>query len=320
MVFNEVIFQRTLVEASKMLFRYFYYNWPVPTYIQGWLLRYFGFKLIQLGFLYIFPLHLLELFTMIVTVDLTSKLYRGETPSTPREMGQRPIKEARFKAPFITSIHVLYLSTSTILGLTLLVTLYYFISRNIFYGYFFVVAFAAVFAAVLGNYLEVCALCNMRMVISVLERINWAEAIALSDYFRRDSKRHGLFFYACFLCLGIWVTVTMPCFWLLQECGTGGHAGELALDGEMWGNVIKQAAIMIYFYDSKEQTLEVGGEEVVDAEAMDSNLKSLIEGKVEGATRKVRDPPCPTSRSKIYFHFACPKLVWCIAHYNSLHA
>ncbi|GMP82826.1 hypothetical protein CsSME_00036967 [Camellia sinensis var. sinensis] len=257
MVFNEVIFQRTLVEASKMLFR---------------------------------------------------------------EMGQRPIKEARFKAPFITSIHVLYLSTSTILGLTLLVTLYYFISRNIFYGYFFVVAFAAVFAAVLGNYLEVCALCNMRMVISVLERINWAEAIALSDYFRRDSKRHGLFFYACFLCLGIWVTVTMPCFWLLQECGTGGHAGELALDGEMWGNVIKQAAIMIYFYDSKEQTLEVGGEEVVDAEAMDSNLKSLIEGKVEGATRKVRDPPCPTSRSKIYFHFACPKLVWCIAHYNSLHA
>ncbi|CAL5418958.1 unnamed protein product [Camellia sinensis] len=232
MVFNEVIFQRTLVEASKMLFRYCYYNWPVPIYIQGWLLR---------------------------------------------GIGQSSIKEARFKAPFITSIHVLYLSTSTILGLTLLVTLYYYISRNIFYGYFFVVAFAAVFAAVLGKYLEVCALCNMRMVISVLERINWAEAIALSDYFRRDSKRLGLFFYACFLCLGIWVTVTMPCFWLLQECGTGGRAGELALDGEMWGNVIKQAAIMIYFYDSKEQTLEVGGEEVVDAEAMVGDRNSSQE-------------------------------------------
>ncbi|KAI7998323.1 hypothetical protein LOK49_LG10G00412 [Camellia lanceoleosa] len=159
-------------------------------------------------------------------------------------MGQRSMKEARFKAPFITSIHVLYLSTSTILGLTLLVTLCYFISRNIFYGYFFVVAFAAVFAAVLKKYLEMRALCNMSMVISVLERINWAEAIALSDYFRRDSKRHGLFFMLAFfgwgfglrsLCLVSgcsksvgWVVVPVSLLWM-GKCDQAGGFHDLLL-------------------------------------------------------------------------------------------
>ncbi|XP_057494174.1 uncharacterized protein LOC130779522 [Actinidia eriantha] len=101
MVPYELILQTTLVQVSKILEPpqgYFYYSWPIPFYVGDLLSKDFCFELIQVSIVYLVPLHLLELFSTILTVDLASKLYKGETPMNFREMVQRSLKEARFKA------------------------------------------------------------------------------------------------------------------------------------------------------------------------------------------------------------------------------
>ncbi|GFY88302.1 hypothetical protein Acr_06g0002420 [Actinidia rufa] len=120
MVLYELILQTTLVQASKILeppHGYFYDSWPIPFYVGDLLSKDFCFELIQVSIVYLVPLHLLELFSAILTVDLASKMYTGETPMNLGEMVQRSLKEARFKGPLITSMLVHYLSTCITSGL-----------------------------------------------------------------------------------------------------------------------------------------------------------------------------------------------------------
>ncbi|KAL4639142.1 hypothetical protein ACB092_03G196500 [Castanea dentata] len=120
MVYYETFLQRTLVEASHILKHppsYSTYNWPLPEFLAETVTKDFFHELVQLSFLYLVPLHLFELCTVIVTVDLASKIYAEETPMTLKEMIHKPIYGARLRGTFVTSFYVLFLSTCTQLGL-----------------------------------------------------------------------------------------------------------------------------------------------------------------------------------------------------------
>ncbi|KAF5443190.1 hypothetical protein F2P56_035769 [Juglans regia] len=69
-------------------------------YKNEWELRTtFSHQLVQLGFLYLVPFHLLELCTVIVTVDLASKIYAEDRPIlTLKEMLKKQIYGARIRA------------------------------------------------------------------------------------------------------------------------------------------------------------------------------------------------------------------------------
>ena len=265
MVHYELILQTTLVQASKILEPprgYFYYSWPIPFYMDDLLSKDFCFELIQVSIIYLVALHLLELFSTILTVDLASKLYMGETPMNFREMVQRSIKEARFKGPLITSIIVHHLSTCTILGIIGLVIQYYYISRNLYHGYLLVIVFAAAFIALLTKYLEWSAMWNMSIVISVLEEVCVTEAYALSNRFSRGNNGNGLLLMLVFFLWGFVLRSLCLRFGCYETVG-----GIIVPTSLLWvGNLIKWVTCTVYFYDCKEQSLEIV-EENVEAKA-----------------------------------------------------
>ncbi|XP_024627940.1 uncharacterized protein [Medicago truncatula] len=76
MVYFEIQLQETIVETfhivnSKDVDVHHSYTGSILDYFMN---NYYYLKLIQLGLIYIFPLHVLEFGTAIITVDLASKL------------------------------------------------------------------------------------------------------------------------------------------------------------------------------------------------------------------------------------------------------
>ncbi|KAK2636438.1 hypothetical protein Ddye_031230 [Dipteronia dyeriana] len=213
----------------------------------------FGYKLIQLGLLYLVPLYLLELFSVLVTVDLASKIYNTEERSiTLKEMIHKPISKAGFRGTFITSLYVLFLSTCTVLGLIWLVIHYYAVFRNFSFYLFFAVLYGVSFVALLTKYLEWSALWNMSVVISMLEEIYGVEALALSAYFNRGSEKRGQRLMLVFFVWGL--GLRLPCLFLGCHESGNGIIVQVLFSG--FGNVIKWVACMIYFYDCKKRVLE----------------------------------------------------------------
>ncbi|GFY88301.1 hypothetical protein Acr_06g0002410 [Actinidia rufa] len=267
---NSSLNQRKVSDMLKMApqkileppYGYFYNSWPLPFYLIDRLSKDCCFKLIQVSIVYLVPLHLLELFSAVLTVDLASKLHTGETPMNFSEIVQRSIKEARFKGPLITSILVHYLSTCTILGIIWLVIQYYYISRNLYHGYLLVIVFAAAFIALLTKYLEWSAMWNMSIVISVLEEVCGTEAYALSDRFSRGNNGYGLLLMLVFFLWGFVLRSLCLRFGCYEKVG-----GIVVPASLLWvGNLIKWVACTIYFYNCKEQNLEIV-EENVEAKA-----------------------------------------------------
>ncbi|KAK9276199.1 hypothetical protein L1049_005730 [Liquidambar formosana] len=257
MVFYEIILQTTLVETSKILTQppdFYDYSWPVvPTYITRRLTWEFLHRLIQLGLLYMVPLHLLELFNVILTVDLASKIYEGEKPMTLREMIHKPIDKARLKGSFITSVYVFFLSTCTLLGLIWLVTNYTIISSSSAFSYdLFFVVFGVAFVILLAKYLEWSAVWNMSIVISTLEKRYGVEALAVSAYFIRGSKQRGLLLMLVFFAWGI--VLRLPC--LYAGCNERGSGIVAQITLFCLGNVMKWVVCMVFFYDCKKRILE----------------------------------------------------------------
>ncbi|KAK7843235.1 hypothetical protein CFP56_012815 [Quercus suber] len=233
MVYYESFLQETLVETYDILKQTpGYSGWPVPNFIYNKMTKHVFYELLQLGFLYLVPLHLLELCTVIVTVDLSSKIHAQERPMTLKEMIHKPICGARLRGTFITSIYVLYISTW-------------------FYG--------AIFLVLLVKYLEWSAMWNMSIVISVWEGIYGGEALALSAYFCKGSKGRGVLLMFVFYVWGL--GLRLPC--LLFGCYEGGIGIVAQISLFCLGNVLKWVVCMEYFYDCKKRTLEKkSGEEV----------------------------------------------------------
>ncbi|KAG6650889.1 hypothetical protein CIPAW_06G074300 [Carya illinoinensis] len=83
MVYYEIFLQRTLsnILDQSYIHDLQYHPWSgVTSEVTTELRTTFSHQLVQLGFLYLVPFHLLELCTMIVTVDLASKIYAEDRP------------------------------------------------------------------------------------------------------------------------------------------------------------------------------------------------------------------------------------------------
>ncbi|XP_041015062.1 uncharacterized protein LOC121257873 isoform X3 [Juglans microcarpa x Juglans regia] len=102
MVYYEIFLQRTLTNILEQSHSHDleYHRWSVVTSeVTTELRTTFSHQLVQLGFLYLVPFHLLELCTVIVTVDLASKIYAEDRPIlTLKEMLYKPIYGARIRA------------------------------------------------------------------------------------------------------------------------------------------------------------------------------------------------------------------------------
>ncbi|GMY26194.1 hypothetical protein FCV25MIE_21436 [Fagus crenata] len=266
-VYYEIFLQSNLVETSNILKQtpgYSDFGWPIPDFINNKMTKHVFYELLQLGFLYLVPLHLLELCTVVVTVDLSSKIYAEERPMTLKEMILKPIYGARLGGTFITSICVLHLSTCTLLGLIWLVT-YYVILENSMIKVFLAVFYGVAFVALLTKYLEWSAMWNMSIVISVLEGIYGYEAFALSAYFSKGSERRGLILMIVFFVWGL--GLRLPCLYFGCYEGWLGISVQISLF--CLGNVLKWVVCMVYFYDCKKRILEKKVDEEVGRDVKD---------------------------------------------------
>ncbi|GMY26199.1 hypothetical protein FCV25MIE_21441 [Fagus crenata] len=290
-----VYYERTLVETLDILRQtndYYDHYWPSPLdLIVIRMTKHVYYKLLQLGFLYLVPLHLLELCIVIVTVDMASKIYaKEETPMTLKEMIKEAIYGARLRGTFITSYYVLFLSTCILLGLIFLATHAVNMSSSITY-FFFPVCFGvfilpllikylewstmwimstaiSLLAGIYGGelsilllikYLECSAMWNMSIVISLLEGIYGGEAFALSAYFSKGSERRGMILMLVFFVWGL--SLRLPCVFF--GCYEGGIGIVVRQSLFCLGNVLKWVVCVVYFYDCKKRTLEMKVDEQV---------------------------------------------------------
>ncbi|KAM4109896.1 hypothetical protein ACJW30_03G154100 [Castanea mollissima] len=279
MVYYEIFLQRTLVEASNIVNEppgYFYYKRSIPdfsteeTSLQ--LTKDLFQKLFHVGFLYLGPLHLVEFCSVIVIVDLASKIYVEDRPLTLKEMKEMINKlyyGKRVRGIFITSIYILFVSTCILLGLIWLITnSYHFIIKDSVIDVFFAVFYGIAFVALLTKYLEWSAMWNMSIVISVLEGIYGGEAFALSAYFNKGSEGRGLLLMLVFFVWGL--GLRLPCLYF--GCYEGGRGIVAQISLFCLGNVLKWVVCMVYFYDCKKRILEKKVDEEVgrDIEAVDA--------------------------------------------------
>ncbi|XP_023918356.2 uncharacterized protein LOC112029905 [Quercus suber] len=278
MFYNEIFLQRTLVETSNIVYEYpCYLYYETEEMITKDLFQ----KLFHLGFLYLGPLHLAEFCSVIVIVDLASKIYVEERPLTLKEMKEMINKlyyGARVRGTFITSIYILFVSTCILLGLIWLITNsfrlgltwlfadYRFIVTDSAIDVFFAVLYGIAFVALLTKYLEWSAMWNMSIVISVLEGIYGGEAFALSAYFSKGSEGRGLLLMLVFFVWGL--GLRLPCLYF--GCYEGGRGIVAQISLFCLGNVLKLVVCMIYFYDCKKRILEKKVDEEVgrDIEAV----------------------------------------------------
>ena len=255
LVYYETFFQDFLVKTSEILKptpKYFESDPTIDVIIRK-LDKNFLYQIIQLGSLYLVPLHLLELSTVLVIVDLASKIYKEDTSSlTLKDMIQKPIYGTRLKGSLITFIFMIFLSTCTLLGLIWLVSIYCVVLRNLSFDVFSGIVCGTLFVLLLRKYLEWSALWNMSLVISILEGLYGVEALALSAFFSKGNERRGFVLMLVFFVWGL--SLRLPCLYF------GCSEKELWIVPQIslfcFGNVLKWVACVVYFHDCKKRILE----------------------------------------------------------------
>lgn len=255
MVYFEIYLQEILVETCSILnlsyghlTRYDSFLDPISRFNEDYLL-----KLIFVGFVYMVPLYVSEFVSAAVTVDLASKLHSREKKMTLKEMFETPFDLSRLRASFVTSIYVLFLTTTHQLGLLWIVLNYHVFLKDISFYVLLAVICSIAFAKVLRIYLEGSAIWNTSLVISVLEGIYGVDALAVSAYFSKGNHRRGFFLMLIFFAWGH--LVRLSCYHI------GGYEQGNAIFVQvglscMVVNPLKWVVCMIYFHDCKERKLE----------------------------------------------------------------
>ncbi|XP_030497089.1 uncharacterized protein LOC115712840 [Cannabis sativa] len=262
LVYYETTLQDFITQTSDILEQrpeYTFREWPIPFDIVDLLDKNFWYELIKLCFLYLVPLHLLELITVIVIVDFSSKIYTKDTQSlTLKNMVQQPFCGAKLKGSLVTLIYVVFFSTCNLLGLIWLVTIYYCtMLGNPLYDVLSGLVFGTVFVLLLGKYLEWNAMWSMSVVISILEEFYGVEAIALSVYFSKGNERRGFVLMLVFFVLGQCLRLS----WFLFYDSYGIEQSELSIVPQIClvffclGNVLKWVSCVVYYFDCKNRIL-----------------------------------------------------------------
>ncbi|KAF4395512.1 hypothetical protein G4B88_010976, partial [Cannabis sativa] len=287
LVYYETTLQDFITQTSDILEQrpeYTFWEWPIPFDIVDLLDKNFWYELIKLCFLYLVPLHLLELITVIVIVDFSSKIYTKDTQSlTLKNMVQQPFCGAKLKGSLVTLIYVVFFSTCNLLGLIWLVTIYYCtMLGNPLYDVLSGLVFGTVFVLLLGKYLEWNAMWSMSVVISILEEFYGLEAIALSVYFSKGNESRGFVLMLVFFVLGQCLRLS----WFLFYDSYGIEQSELSIVPQIClvffclGNVLKWVSCVVYYFDCKNRILVKKKEETSSTafkgKSLKGNLSTLI--------------------------------------------
>lgn len=209
---------------------------------------------IVLSLIYLFPLHMLEFLTAFFTIDLTSKIYTdGHRCSNISIKDMILGNTGRLKGSFLTSVYILFVLASFSFGLIGLM-------MN-FYGFclIFELIFLAVFVVSLPKYLELVAILNTGMVVSVLEEVQGIGALSYSFYLCKGKERLGRDLMLIFF---VWrCSLRIPC--LFFDDGEIGVVGRTCL---LWlGCLMKWIVCVGYYHQCKSKVLcsrideEVGG-------------------------------------------------------------
>ncbi|KAL5063186.1 hypothetical protein RYX36_024923 [Vicia faba] len=254
MVYFEIQLQETLIEIfyifvniskEDVLFGYF------DSMLDLMSREYYYLMFIQLGLIYIFPLHVLEFVTAIVTINLASKQsLQHENNMTLKEMFHKPLDSSKLRGSFHTFIYVVFLTATHQVGLLGIVINYFLFSKHLSFVVFTVIC-SLLFVMVLKMYLEWISTWNMSLVVSVLEGIYGIDSLVLSVNFSRGCHRNGLFIMLIFFAWGHFLRFS--CYYIggyEQGYGTFIQVGLFCM-------VIpfKWVVFMIYFHDCKDRYL-----------------------------------------------------------------
>ena len=274
LVYFETFLQNFLLQntenfqAKKKSYDTSFYNhsfsWSLPLDMVRNLNKNLFHELIQLGFLYLVPLHLLELCTILVIVDLASKIYREEKALTFKDMLHIRIDKVRLRGIFITFLYVVFLSTCTLLGFIWLLITYsaalryypsssdYFIITNYSLG-------AGVFSHLLYGsnllllviiFLGWSAIWNLGLVISVVEGIYGIKALGSAAYLSLRNAQNGVILT---LVLSVWgLGLRLSCL------NFGCYKTRLGILAQTslfcLGNALKWVSFVVYFQDCIRRT------------------------------------------------------------------
>ncbi|KAK7247404.1 hypothetical protein RIF29_42287 [Crotalaria pallida] len=208
--------------------------------------------LLQLVFLYLVPLHVLELCSAVVTMDLASKASSEDNKMSLKQMFQESIDLSVMKGTFITSLYMLFLSTCFMIAFPWTVSnLYGF--YNAFGSYIlFAVICGLALTMLLMKYLEWSATWNMSIVISVLDDIYGAGAFRVSYFLSSGNHNRGFLLMLVFFVFGLLLRVSSIFF----GCYEGGYGIFLQIGLLCVVNTLKWVSCVIYFHDCKERKLE----------------------------------------------------------------
>ncbi|KAL5723669.1 hypothetical protein ACHQM5_007041 [Ranunculus cassubicifolius] len=262
MVLHEFILLTSIVETKSLLtppppssdyfeniyyYRrsYMLYDSELETIIM--LFRNMSPRILQLAFLYLVPLHLLDLLNTIITIHSTCTLY-SERPIQVKEMLLIPIRKTRFTGPLVTSLYVLFLNTFILFGLAWLVTNTYLSP----FGIVFMIIYGVGSIILTLKWMEWSAVWNMSTVFSVLEERHGFAALGASGYISRGNRGRGLQLMLLFY---VWrILLRLSCHYV------GGHDSWVGLVTASFlscvGNVMKWVVCTVYFYDCKKRTFE----------------------------------------------------------------
>lgn len=261
MLLHEIVLQASMVETKSILtplsgylnsyyfdsYQYFgSYNAELDTIVM--LFHNISPRFFQLAFLYLVPLHLLDLFNTIITVNSASTIYAGR-PVSLAEMLLTPFRNmSRIQGLLITSLYVLLLNSFVLLGLVWAVT------NSVFplLGTFFMIAYGMASIVLLVKWIEWSAVWNNSIIFSVLDDKHGLDALGASGYFCRGSRNRGLNLMMMFF---VWrIFLRLSCYYV------GGHEKWIDLVVTSFlscvGNVMKWVVCTVYFYDCKKRTME----------------------------------------------------------------
>uniref|UniRef100_K7KQW7 Transmembrane protein n=1 Tax=Glycine max TaxID=3847 RepID=K7KQW7_SOYBN len=255
MVYFETLFQQTMVETPEIISllpfkeqNYLYYHFAYHPHIYGVVdtpgksfSEDYLPVLIQLGFIYLVPLHVLGLCSAVVTMDSASKLRSEENNISLKDMFKRSIDISIMKGTFITSLYMLFWSSCLLIAFPWTVNNCYIFFRGFgFYILFAVICYVAL-AKLLMVYLE-----------WIVDGIYAIGALRVSYYLSTGNQKRGLLLMLVFFALGL--CLRLSCVSL--ECYKGGYGIFVQIGLLTVLNTLKWVSCMIYFSDCKERKME----------------------------------------------------------------
>ncbi|EXB82621.1 hypothetical protein L484_027800 [Morus notabilis] len=236
-------------------------NWSLPLDIVRKLNSDLFRELLQLGFLYLVPFHLLELLTVLVIVDFASKIYREDKSFTFNDMLDVKTDGARLRGILITYGYVVLLSTCTLFGFIWLLATYSsalryydsdngFILRSYLLGrgsdVFFHLVYGANLLLLIGIYLVWSAIWNLGLVVSLLKGTYGAKALGSSAYLSLRNAHNGVILMLVFSVWGVGLRL-IPCLVFGGYKTWGWIVAQTSLF--CFGNALKWVSFVVYFDD-----------------------------------------------------------------------